>query len=257
MIKLNDLTKFLDGYLNYDISRSTKVLDEKNANCLQVKGSEEIGKIGFGVSASHKLFQLAKKFGCQCLVVHHGIKMPDSPHYDSIFQNRVKFLLENDISLFGYHYLLDSHPEVGNNAQILKNLGITSKEKLVEWGWYGKLKTATKLTNVVKKCEKMFEQKAILYKYGKNTVKKIGAVSGSGSLSGSELQSVIDLDLDLYITGTPNESTREIYRELGLNLIAGGHYATETFGVKALMKKVKQKFKSRVDVEYIELWNEV
>ncbi|MDD3647678.1 MAG: Nif3-like dinuclear metal center hexameric protein [Candidatus Dojkabacteria bacterium] len=257
MIYLKDLNKYLSDYLNYDKKISVRSMDEQNGNGLQVKGEKKIMKIGFGVSASLELFKHAKKAGCQCLIVHHGLRMPDSPHYDSIFQNRIEYLLKNSMSLFGYHYLLDSHPVVGNNAQILKKLNITIKGQLVDWGWYGELETSTNLSDIKKKCEEMFGQDIILYKYGKDKVKKIGAVSGSGSLSGSEFQSVIDLDLDLYITGNPSESTREKYREIGSNFIAGGHYATETFGVKALMKKIRNKFGGSVETEYLELWNEV
>ena len=66
----------------------------------------------------------------------------------------------------------------------------------------------------------------------------------------------MDRKIDLYITGEVKESTREICREAGINLLAGGHYATERFGVLALMDEVKKKFKNKVEVEFVELWNE-
>ena len=123
MITVKTLNDYLTKYLNFDPKIKFSSFDADNANGLQVRGKENIEKIGFGVSASLEFFNLCKKKKCDAIIVHHGIRLPESPHYDSVFQNRISFLVKNNISLFGYHFLLDAHPEVGNNSRILKLLG--------------------------------------------------------------------------------------------------------------------------------------
>lgn len=261
MITLTKLNNFLDSFLKYDPKIDVSKVDERNANGLQVKGSETINKIGFGVTASTKLFRIAKKRGCQAITTHHGIRLPDTPHYQKSFQSRISFLLKSEMSLFGYHYLLDSHPKIGHNALILRSLGIKKKKeyeiKGSNWGWYGDLERAQSIKSITKKCAEIFKQKPLVYNFGDNKIKTIAAISGGGSPYGRDLQNIIERKVDLYITGEITEGIRELIRETEVNLIAGGHYATETLGVKALMKKVKEKFKNRVEVEYLELWNEV
>ena len=261
MITIQQLNSFLTSFLYYDKKISAEKIDPENGNGLQVKGAEGIKKVGFGVTASEELFIQASKAGCEALVVHHGIRWPDTPHYNLAFQKRMSYLIKKDISLFAYHYLLDSHPKVGNNAQILKLIGVKSLKPYeiygADWGWYGRLDKEKNLSSLVRKCEAVFRQKVKVYNFGKSKVKTIAAISGGGSPKGSNLQNVLARDIDLYITGEAKEGTREFFREIGVNFLAGGHYATETLGVQALMKEVKKKFKNRVKVEYLELWNEV
>lgn len=261
MITLAQLKNFLYSYMNYDPKIDAEKLDEKNANGIQVKGSENIKKIAFGVTASVKLFKMAKAVDCQAIIVHHGLRWPDTPHYDKAFQSRYSSLVKNNLTLFGYHYLMDSHPEIGHNALILKSLGIRKKQSYEImgncWGWQGQLANVQSLKSIVRKCENIFGQKPLVYNFGKKTIKTVAAISGGGSPHGRDLQNLLERKIDLFITGEVKEGTRELFREIGTNFLAGGHYATETLGVKALMKKVKAKFKNKVEVEYIELWNEV
>ncbi|MBN2016115.1 Nif3-like dinuclear metal center hexameric protein [Candidatus Dojkabacteria bacterium] len=261
MVTLSQLNRFLTKLMHYDPKMDVSKIDERNANGLQVNGNEDIEKIVFGVTASEEFFKLAKKSNCEAVVVHHGIRMPDSPHYQKFFQRRYGYLIRNDISLFGYHFLLDSHPEIGHNALILKYLGIRTKKELsaqgANWGWYGKSKKVESLVMIASKCEKLFKRKPTVYDFGESKIKTVGAISGGGSLYGRDLQNLLDKEIDLYITGEVTEGVRELAREAEINIIAGGHYATERVGVLALMDKVKREFKGKVKTEFIELWNEV
>jgi len=261
MIPLDNLNKFLDQYMHYDPKVNVSKIDEKNANGLQYKGIDKIKKIAFGVSASLEIFKLADKSGCQVVIVHHGVRLPDNPHYDIAFYSRIGCLIENNISLFGYHFLLDSHPKIGHNTLILNKLGVINLKQYeiqdANWGWYGELKRSENLELIIKKCKKLFQNKITVYNFGNKKVKTIAAISGGGSPHGIDLQNVADRNIDLYITGEPREGIRELFREIKKNFIAGGHYATEVIGVKALMEKVKEHFKDKVEVEFIDLWNEV
>ena len=96
----------------------------------------------------------------------------------------------------------------------------------------------------------------VIYSSGNKKIKKAVAISGKGAPIASAMQELIDEKIDLYITGEVHEWNRELFKEAKINFIAGGHYATEVFGVKALMKKVQENFPD-VITEWIEVNNEV
>lgn len=258
MIKLSELQYFLDDYLNYDKSIVVGEIDSYMANGLMVKGKEDLVKIGFGVSASLELFKLAKKENCDALVVHHVFQLPSHNRYEKIFQNRIGFLMANDISLFGYHFLLDSHPKVGNNVQILETIGAKAETPYFHhgepWGWIGKFEKETDLKTILSNLQPYLSKRLTVYEFGPEKIKKAVAVSGMGAPR--DMQELIDKKIDLYITGEVHEWNREMFREAGIHFIAGGHYATEVFGLKALMDKVTEKFPA-LNTTWLKLPNEV
>ncbi|MBI5452584.1 Nif3-like dinuclear metal center hexameric protein [Candidatus Gottesmanbacteria bacterium] len=260
MIKLFALEKFLDDYLYFDRKLDIAKIDPYMANGLMVRGREEIKKIGFGVSASLDLFEKAKETNCDAVIVHHAFNLPPYNRYDKIFQSRIGFLLKNEISLFGYHFLLDAHPEVGNNVQILKVLGAKPVKQFFHhgnpWGWIGELVIDEDLTKIENKLKPFLSKRSINYHFGPQKVKRIVAISGKGAPIASAMQDLINDNIDLYITGEVHEWNRELFREAKINFIAGGHYATEVFGVKALMRKVKEKF-PELGTEWLEVYNDV
>jgi putative NIF3 family GTP cyclohydrolase 1 type 2 len=75
---------------------------------------------------------------------------------------------------------------------------------------------------------------------GSETCQCIGVVTGG---AGSDLTKAADAGLDTFITGEGPHWTYALAEELGLNVFYGGHYATETFGVKALATELSLKFK--------------
>lgn len=140
-MKLSIFQSFLSEFMLYDKSLHVEKIDPIMTNGLLFRGKEEVSKVGFGVSASLALFEKALKTGCNAIVVHHSFNFPPTNRYDRIFQLRTQFLLKNEISLFGYHFLLDAHPEVGNNAQIIKTVGAAPTKPYLHrgspWGWEG------------------------------------------------------------------------------------------------------------------------
>lgn len=259
MITLIELQKFLYDYLYFDKKLVLEKIEQYMCNGLMVKGKEQISRIGFGVSASLELFKKAKDGNCNVIIVHHAFNPPPYNRYDQIYQDRIGFLIENKISLFGYHFLLDAHPEVGNNVQILKIIGAKTVEPYLHhgdpWGWIGEM-DGVGLDIVEEKLKPHLSKRAVLYEYGTSKIKRVVVVSGKGAPLAGEMQELTDGKVDLYITGEVHEWNRELFREAGINFIAGGHYATEVFGVKALMEKVKNHF-PQLEVVWIELSNEV
>lgn len=260
MISLSVLQEFLDNYLYFDKKMDIAKIDSYMANGLMVRGKEEVGKVGFGVSASVELFKKAKELKCDAIVVHHAFNLPPRNRYDEIFQSRIGFLIKNEISLFGYHFLLDAHPEVGNNVQILKIIGAKPVKQFFHhgnpWGWIGKMLHEEELTSIEEKLKPYLSKRAVSYPFGRKKIKRIVAISGKGAPIAGAMQDLIMEKVDLYITGEVHEWNRELFREAKINFIAGGHYATEVFGVKALMDKVKNQYPD-IEIEWIELENEV
>jgi len=252
MVTVDDLMAFL-GDLMGDVGDK----DPHMPNGLQVRGREEIKLLATGVSASQRLFQEAVARGADALLVHHGMNLPPGMLLDTIFTQRLRFLLEHDLSLIAYHYLLDSHPEIGHNVQIIKRLGAQPTEPYGEggWGWYGEFERPVDLNHLAQECARMFGQLRASYLFGPAEVRRVVALSGKGAPNPGDMEGLIREGVDLYITGEPHEWNRELFREAGISFFAGGHYNTEKLGVLALGEVIRGQFD--VEVEFIDLPNEI
>ena len=260
MITLSVLQTFLDSYLNFDLKLDIARIDPYMTNGLMVKGRDGVKKIGFAVSASLALFENANHAGCDAIVVHHSFNLPSSNRFDTVFQNRIGYLIKKDISLFGYHFLLDSHPKVGNNVQLLKAIGAKPVKPYMHrgnpWGWTGELDESITIETAESLLSTHFSKHTVLYPFGPKQIKRVVAVSGMGSPVPTVMHDLISQNTDLYITGEVHEWNRELFREAKIHFIAGGHYNTECFGIKALMEYVKKKLPD-VHVAWLDLPNEI
>ena len=250
-IQLSELLAFLEMNLGDPGSA-----DADMANGLQFRGKEEIRKVVTGVSASLEFFKRAVAHKADCVIVHHGILVPRSPYIDPLFACRLQFLASHGLTLLGYHYLLDSHPELGHNAQIIKKLGAQRNGPFRNgWGWYAEYPEARERDAVIKDCVSLFGQSRAEYLFGPDRVRRLIVLTGAGSPLYSELPQIMSRRVDLYITGEIREWDREVVREAGLNLIAGGHYNTERFGLWALGETIAKEL--QVEVEFLDLPNEI
>ena len=163
MLILDDLMAFLNDFMG-DVGDK----DPYMPNGLQVRGREEVKLLATGVSASLRLFEEAVARKADAILVHHGLNLPPGMLLDTIFTRRLRFLFEHDLSLIGYHYLLDSHPEVGHNALIIKGLGAEPTEPYGEggWGWYGELERPLALDHLIQECQRLFGQVRASYPFG-------------------------------------------------------------------------------------------
>ncbi len=252
-MKTKDLEEYLLNILNPD----RKWFMDKRSNGLQINACDEINKIAFGVSANLELFKKSKEAGADAVIVHHGLSFNEIENStpDFLLGNRLKFLYQNKLSLFGYHYLLDHHAELGNNAQILKLIDLEPEaafalEEIGHWGWSGSYKKSVDLDSIFKKLNAAFQDNAQIYKFGPKEIMSVGVCSGKGW---DTIYEAHERKLDLVITGEVSEPVQEACREMGLNVIWGGHYITETFGVKALMKKIEKDLK--IEAEFIDVPN--
>jgi dinuclear metal center YbgI/SA1388 family protein len=255
MILLDELMAFLRDTMG-DAEAAARI-DPYMANGLQVRGRDEVRVVVTGVSASIRFFEDAVALGADALLVHHSINMPASILFDRIFSQRLRYLWNHNLSLIGYHYLLDSHPEIGNNAQIIKALGgqLVNPYPPDGWGWVGEITGGVERDVLLVRCADLFSQEGVQYPFGPDRVRRIVVVSGGGAPRPGEMEWLMQKQVDLFITGEPREWSRELFREAGISFVAAGHYFTERIGVQALGDVLQSHFD--VDAKFLDLPNPV
>jgi len=226
---------------------------------LHVEGAATVKRIVFAVSASEMLFQKAIAGNAQMIICHHGMLWDnESRIIKGSIKKRIHALLNNDITLLGYHLCLDAHPIVGNNAVLAKRIGlkkikpfaVAKGQAIGKWGVFS---APCSRELVYKKVKNIVgASNMTVYPFGPQKIKTVGIVSGGGAFY---VRDAAACGFDMYITGESAEPIREIVREEGINFCAAGHYNTETFGVQALMAVVKKKF--GVKTVFIDIPNEM
>lgn len=224
---LNALLRVSD-FVPYDLS----------LNGLQVgDGEAEVRKAVFAVDACERVFSLAAAAHAQLLVVHHGLFWGKPLAVTGAHYKRIRTLLDNGLALYACHLPLDAHPVYGNNARIAQALGLEETEAFapyrgVKIGIKGVLPRPVPLDEVP---GLLGLEPAVVLPFGKKSVRTVGIVSGGAA---DEVSYAMDEGLDLYITGESSHQTYHPCEEGGINMLCFGHYATETFGVRALMEVV-------------------
>ncbi|MCX7829916.1 MAG: Nif3-like dinuclear metal center hexameric protein, partial [Acidobacteria bacterium] len=236
-MKRNEIDLYLRKLLNSDS------IQDESLNGLQVEGKEEIEKIGFAVSASEETFLKAKRFGCDAVIVHHGLlwKNKGVEAIAQVLKKRLYILLKNEINLFAFHLPLDCHPQLGNNARAALDLSLGNIKPFCEYhgtmiGYKGNFLEPVFLKDFLKKVEEYYNHKALLLPFGKKEIRSVGIVSGGAPY---EVKQAAAEGLDLYITGESVEGAYYLAKELEINMACLGHYATERVGVLALRNHIE------------------
>ena len=239
MASRDDIIRFLDELLEADSFK------DYGPNGLQVPGAEEVELVVTGVSAQRELFERAAQDGAQLVIAHHGLFWDFHPRtIGPAMKERLRILFDADMSLAGYHLPLDAHREHGNNAIICELLGLEPAESFGEYGGrdvglVGRSREGVAFAELRERCEQAFGQPPFVWDTGPDTVHAVGIISGGAASSFSE---VVALGLDAFITGEPAEHVMADARENRVHFVAGGHYATETFGVRRLGELVAERF---------------
>lgn len=237
---LRDLIAELDALLEPHRFR------DYGPNGVQVPGKPEVARIATGVSASAELFERALAKSADLILVHHGLFWgSQAVPIDPPLKRRLKLLFDADASLAAYHLPLDAHPRFGNNALIARALGAATTEPFAQHEgeaigvlarFAGDGVPAAELHAHVRE---LTARDPLVFDAGPPSIGTLAIVSGAGA---SYLQEAIEAGADAFLTGEPAERVMTQAREAGVHFIAAGHYATETFGVKALGEHLAARF---------------
>jgi dinuclear metal center YbgI/SA1388 family protein len=208
----------------------------------QVENSGEVTRIAAAVDGSLSTVKRAIEVKADLLQVHHGLFWSATHPWTGKRYELIKLLIENNLAVYSSHLPLDAHPRLGNNAQLAKALGLRElKPFFVEKGRAIGLQTRepVRRSELEKRLSKILHVDAKLIPGGPEVCRAIGIVTGG---AGDELKKAHEEGVDTFITGEGRHWTYALAEELGMNVFYGGHYATETFGVKALAALLSDKF---------------
>ena len=223
--------------------RVEKVRDNEGAvNGLQVENRGKVSRIAAAVDASLATVRLAVAAGANLMIVHHGLFWGQTYPWIGKRYDLIRLLLENDLAVYSAHLPLDLHPELGNNAQLCAAIGLKRlRPFFCEQDQCLGLQTNVSIarSELVVRLQRATGAKPLLIPGGPVLCRRIGVVTGG---AGKELRKAVAEGVDTFITGEGPHWTYALAEELGLNVLYGGHYATEMFGVKALANHLSRKF---------------
>jgi dinuclear metal center YbgI/SA1388 family protein len=238
VVTLSQIVSYTDEHL-----RVREISDWPNAlNGLQIENSGSVTKLGAAVDASAQTIELAIQRGINFLIVHHGLFWPGLQPIAGGRRRMLVRAFENDLALYSAHLPLDVHSVLGNNAQLAAALGFENTEPfLEEKGQCVGLKANVQISRdeLARKLEHSLGCPVKMFSAGPEQIQTIGLVTGG---AGSEIYTVAREGIDTFITGEAPHWAAVAAGDLGINLLLGGHYATETFGVKALAAHLSDRF---------------
>src|SRR5581483_10732024 len=224
--------------------RTDQINDWEGAvNGLQVENRGQVTRIAATVDASLATVRLAIDAKADLLIVHHGLFWAPTHPWTGKRHELLRLLIEHDLAVYSSHLPLDMHPRLGNNAQLCAALGLEKQqpfffEKGQSLGF--KTKTGISRADLARRLQRAVGHAPIVLPGGPTTCQKIGVVTGG---AGEHLKLAASEGVDTFITGEGKHWTYAVAEELGINVFYGGHYATETFGVKALAAGLSRRFK--------------
>ena len=235
---LAQIVSYADEHL-----RIGEIVDWPNAlNGLQFENSGLVTKIGAAVDASSRTIDTAIDANVNLLIVHHGLFWPGLQPITGGRLRMIERILRHDLAIYSAHLPLDVHSVLGNNAQLAAALGFEQTQPFFEVkGQQIGLKIEAEIAReeLAQKLEHSLGGAVKMFAAGPARSKSIGLITGG---AGSEIYAVAREGIDTFITGEAPHWGAVAAEELGINLLLGGHYATETFGVKALTAHLSDRF---------------
>jgi dinuclear metal center YbgI/SA1388 family protein len=237
MAKLNDLVAYCD--------KRTRLRMFKDApgafNGLQVENDGRVTRIGAAVDAGLVPFQKAVEAGVDFLIVHHGLYWDMPRPLTGPAYARVASLVKGNCALYSNHLPLDSHPEIGNNALMARQLGLKARRGFLanEGGDIGCIaKSRLSRAALRARLESQY-LRVVAIELGSRRPAEVALCSGSGN---GAMVALLAAGVDTLVTGELREEWFNVAQEHRLNLYLCGHYATEVHAVRALAAELSAKF---------------
>jgi dinuclear metal center YbgI/SA1388 family protein len=237
-VRLSEFREYLDGYL-----RVADVPDWGGAlNGLQVHSPRDVRRIAVAVDAAQVTVDAAVAWGADVLLVHHGLFWDGSRPVTGRRYRRLKAIMDADLAVYSAHLPLDVHPEVGNNAVLARELGIDPRGSFAEYkgmplGVWGELETTR--GELVQRVGRVLGGPVHVVPGGPEKIRRVGVITGG---AGDEVGAAARAGLDAFVTGEGKHHNFFDAEEGGINLLLGGHYATEVWGVRALARHLEERF---------------
>jgi dinuclear metal center YbgI/SA1388 family protein len=223
--------------------RSADIQDYDRAfNGLQVENNGTVTRIAACVDASLATVKLAIAGRADLLIVHHGLFWNPSHPWTGKRYELLHLLLKHNLAIYSSHLPLDAHAKLGNNAQLCSALGFKRlRPFFFAHGQSIGFQTESRISrsDLASRLNRATGAKPHIIPAGPEICRRVGIVTGG---AGADLKKASDEGVDTFITGEGPHWTYAMAEEFGLNVLYGGHYATETFGVKALAAHLSKKF---------------
>lgn len=238
MAKLSEIVEYLDRELSI-----ASIPDYPGAlNGLQLESRGEVEKVVAAVDASLPVIEKAVEAEADLLVVHHGMFWQGAKPFTGALYEKIKLAMDAGLAIYSAHIPLDVHAKWGNNACLVKELGLTEVEPFFDWkgillGLKGGFEGSR--DELVKGLEKATSSQVHMCPGGTEEAGIVGVITGG---AGSEVEAVAECGVDTFVTGEGPHWSFSLAEELGVNILYGGHYATETFGVRALVAALGEDF---------------
>jgi dinuclear metal center YbgI/SA1388 family protein len=238
MVSLEQLVAHLNDEL-----KTEKITDYPGAmNGLQLANSGKVTRVVAAVDASLSVIEAASAGGPGLLIVHHGMFWQGVQAVTGAFYKKLKTALDSDLAIYSSHLPLDIHPVYGNNALLAKGIGLVNPTPFLDHkglsiGLRGEWKgTRLEFADIL---SQVLGGSPHLCPGGPEMISKVGIITGG---AGSEVAKVAASGIDCFVTGEGPHWSYPLAQELGVNLFYGGHYTTETFGVKAICASIAELF---------------
>lgn len=219
-------------------------------NGLQVAGSEQVKRVMTGVTACQALLDEAVAWQADMVLVHHGYFWKNEPvAITGMKQKRIKTLLDNDISLLAYHLPLDAHAELGNNAELARQLGWKVEGCLDgELGegllWSGRLTQPHSVQVLAAQIAQTLQREPLVIEASQvGDIERIAWCTGGAQ---DMITQAFEAGAQAFVSGEISERTTHLAREMGIHYIAAGHHATERYGIQAVGEWLSDEY----DVEH-------
>jgi dinuclear metal center YbgI/SA1388 family protein len=239
----------LMAYLNQLLTPQS--FEDYAPNGLQVEGKTHLKRIAFAVSATQDSINKALEWQADALIVHHGIfwKYQGPRTVTGPWGERVKLCVKNDLNLIAYHLPLDGHPEVGNAVALASRIGLTNLTSFALYknqplGTKGEFLKPITAQELQQKLKSILNHEIILASPDETRpIKTLGIITGGAN---NQWVEALNDGLDAYLTGEISEYNWHDSLEAGIHYFAGGHHATERFGIQDLMNKIELDFQLQV-----------